>query len=112
MTAGNVVSRHYDSLLVKVRAVFLPLHLSNNTVQQAARHSRFENGVQSQAVQQMAFSPCGKVSFEFVVWLKQNSVVEAKHRQPLLVAEHSAQPSLQYETYHTHNSPILTQRKS
>ena len=29
MTAGNVVSRHYDSLLVKVSAILLPLHLSH-----------------------------------------------------------------------------------
>ena len=82
MTAGNVVSRHYDSLLVKVRAVFLPLHMShawhdaNNAVQQEAlsmhlphqmykaSHSRFENGIQSQSAHQMAFSPCGKVFLE------------------------------------------------
>ncbi len=89
MTAGNVVSRHYDSLLVKVRAVFLPLHMSHawhdviNAVQQEAvsthlphetykaSHSRFENGIQS--ARQMAFSPCGVVYYgALVLDLQQN----------------------------------------
>ena len=87
MTAGNVVSRHYDSLLVKVRAVSLPLPLSSSAVQQEAvsvqhphhtyeaSHSRFENDIQSQSMQQMAFSPCGMVFHEtLVAHLHQNTV--------------------------------------
>lgn len=94
MTAGNVVSRHYDSLLVKVTAVFLPLHLPHewhdvdNAVQQEALsvqhphqpcktpHSRFEAGVQSHSKQQMAL--CRSVFYRvLVMYLQQNIVTQA-----------------------------------